>query len=386
MLQDKKLKEEFCVFFDVLGTKSKFLTSNFEEEEKLVKKYENFIKDIKEILINNGFKENEIKLFSDNTFINFQNTTLKEMYDIFRCLAYIQIMAIEKYNFLLRGGVEYSTIYNEKEIVIGKGLVEAVELEKEANYPIIMLGEKAQKENLKKHYLTDKKYIDEIIENKNIDDIKELDINKEVAKIKDKKQINGESTTTVIRINDRTYINHLATYYDYENQNRESFIKMMLSHKKFIIESLKKNEEEFLKDTKNFNNNKLKNYFDYTYYNINKNYILEYIKEIDEQNKKYLHIGSPIKQKNIEFKEKLENNYKEKEKLKKELEEIDKKIKEVNFYVKGNNKENILKVREKYIYLLYYHNSFLRRVFEKDKGIDKNNYDKCFLNVEKEIL
>lgn len=245
------------------------------------------------------------------------------MYDIFRCLAYIQIMAIEKYNFLLRGGVEYSTIYNEKEIVIGKGLVEAVELEKEANYPIIMLGEKAQKENLKKYYLTDKKYIDEIIENKNIDDIKELDINKEVAKIKDKKQINGESTTTVIRINDRTYINHLATYY--ENQNRESFIKMMLSHKKFIIESLKKNEEEFLKDTKNFNNNELKNYFDYTYYNINKNYILEYIKEIDEQNKKYLHIGSPIKQKNIEFKEKLENNYKEKEKSKKELEEIDKK-------------------------------------------------------------
>ena len=384
MLQDKKLKEEFCVFFDVLGTKSKFLTSNFEEEEKLVKKYKNFIKDIKEILINNGFKENEIKLFSDNIFINFQNTTLKEMYDIFRCLAYIQIMAIEKYNFLLRGGVEYSTIYNEKEIVIGKGLVEAVELEKEANYPIIMLGEKAQKENLKKNYLTDKKYIDEIIENKNIDDIKELDINKEVAKIKDKKQINGESTTTVIRINDRTYINYLATYY--ENQNRESFIKMMLSHKKFIIESLKKNEEEFLKDTKNFNNNELKNYFDYTYYNINKNYILEYIKEIDEQNKKYLHIGSPIKQKNIEFKEKLENNYKEKEKLKKELEEIDKKIKEVNFYVKGNNKENILKVGEKYIYLLYYHNSFLRRVFKKDKGIDKNNYDKCFLDVEKEIL
>ena len=309
--------------FDVLGTKSKFLTSNFDEEEKLVKKYENFIKDIKEILINNGFKENEIKLFSDNIFINFPNTTLKEMYDVFRCLAYIQIMAIEKYNFLLRGGVEYSTIYNEKEIIIGKGLVEAVELEKEANYPIIMLGEKAQKENLKKHYLIDKKYIDEIIENKNIDDIKELDINKEVAKIKDKKQINGESTTTVIRINDRTYINHLATYY--ENQNRESFIKMMLSHKKFIIESLKKNEEEFLKDTKNLNNNELKNYFDYTYYNINKNYILEYIKEIDEQNKKYLHIGSPIKQKNIEFKEKLENNYKEKEKLKKELEEIDKK-------------------------------------------------------------
>ena len=380
MLQDKKLKEEFCVFFDVLGTKSKFLTSNFEEEEKLVKKYENFIKDIKEILINNGFKENEIKLFSDSIFINFPNTTLKEIYDIFRCLAYIQIMAIEKYNFLLRGGVEYSTICNEKDIVIGKGLVVAVELEKEANYPIIMLGERAKEELSKKDDFINKQYINDFI--KNEPEIENID--SAIAKIKIMREKNGESIATIIRINDKTYINYLATYY--ENQNRESFIKMMLRHKKFIIESLKKNEEEFLKDTKNSNNNELKNYFDYTYYNINKNYILEYIKEIDEQNKKILHTGSPIKQKNIEFKEKLENNYKEKKELKKELVEVDKKIKQINFCVKGNSKENILKVREKYIYLLYYHNSFLRRVFEKDKRIDKNNYDKCFLDVEKEIL
>ena len=380
MGEDKKLKEEFCVFFDVLGTKSKFLTSNFEEEEKLVKKYENFIKDIKEILINNGFKENEIKLFSDSIFINFPNTTLKEIYDIFRCLAYIQIMAIEKYNFLLRGGVEYSTICNEKDIVIGKGLVVAVELEKEANYPIIMLGERAKEELSKKDDFINKQYINDFI--KNEPEIENID--SAIAKIKIMREKNGESIATIIRINDKTYINYLATYY--ENQNRESFIKMMLRHKKFIIESLKKNEEEFLKDTKNSNNNELKNYFDYTYYNINKNYILEYIKEIDEQNKKILHTGSPIKQKNIEFKEKLENNYKEKKELKKELVEVDKKIKQINFCVKGNSKENILKVREKYIYLLYYHNSFLRRVFEKDKGIDKNNYDECFLNVEKEIL
>ena len=380
MLQDKKLKEEFCVFFDVLGTKSKFLTSNFEEEEKLVKKYENFIKDIKEILINNGFKENEIKLFSDNTFINFQNTTLKEMYDIFRCLAYIQIMAIEKYNFLLRGGVEYSTIYNEKEIVIGKGLVEAVELEKEANYPIIMLGEKAEEEHLKKDNLINKQYINNFITNQ-----PEIDnIDSAITKIKIMREKNGESIATIIRINDKIYINYLAIYY--ENQNRESFVKMMLSHKKFIIESLKKSEEEFLKDTKNFNNNELKNHFDYIFYNIKKNYILEYIKEIDEQNRKIIHVGSPIKQKNIDFKEKLENNCKENEKLKKNLEEINKKIKQIDFYIKENNKDNILKVREKYIYLLYYHNSFLRRVFEKDKNIVENDYNKCFIDVQKEIL
>ena len=374
MSEDKKLKEEFCVFFDVLGTKNKFLTSNFEEEEKLVKGYENFIKDIKKILEENGFEKDKIKLFSDNIFINFPNTTLKEMYDVFRCLAYIQIKAIEKYNFLLRGGVEYSTIYNEKDIVIGKGLVEAVKLEEEANYPIIMLGKKAQKEDLKKHYLTDEKYIDEIIENlgiKNIDDIKELDINKQVEKIKDRKQINGESGATVIRINDRTYINYLGIYY--ESQNKESFIKMMLSHKKFIIESLKKNEEEFLKNEKNFNikelKNILKNHFDYIFYNIRKNYILEYIKEIDEQNSQ---IDSSI------FETKYNENNQKKKELIKELKNIDEDIKEID--------DNILKVREKYIYLLCYHNSFLKRVFEKYKGIDKINYDKCFIDIKKEIL
>ncbi len=376
MSEEKKLKEEFCVFFDVLGTKSKFLTSNFEEEEKLVKKYENFIKDIKEILINNGFKENEIKLFSDNIFINFPNTTLKEMYDVFRCLAYIQIMAIEKYNFLLRGGVEYSTIYNEKDIAIGKGLVAAVELEKEANYPIIMLGEKAKEEDEKKHYLIDEKYIDEVI--KNIEDIKKLDIKKEVEKIKNIKKINGESGATVIRINDRTYINYLGIYY--ESQNKESFIKMILSHKNFIIESLKKSKEEFLKNIKNFNSeelkNILKNHFDYTFCNITKNYILEDIKEIDEQNSQ---IDFNI------FKTKYNENNQRKKELIKKLKNTEEDIKEKYYNIKEID-DNILKVREKYIYLLYYHNSFLRGVFEKEKTIVENDYNKCFINIEKEIL
>ena len=380
MSEDKKLKEEFCVFFDVLGTKSKFLTSNFEEEEKLVKKYENFIKDIKEILMNNGFKENEIKLFSDNIFINFPNTTLKEMYKVFSCLAYIQIKAIEKYNFLLRGGVEYSTIYNEKDIVIGKGLVKAVELEKDANYPIIMLGERAKEEHLKKDDFINKQYIKDFIKN----ELEIENMDSAVEKIKDKKQINGESIATVIRINDRTYINYLGIYY--ENENKENFVEMLLNHKKFIVKNFKKNKEEFFKSVRKDNNEELKNHFDYIFYNIKKNYILEYIKEIDEQNRKIIHIGSPIKQKNIDFKEKLENNCKENEKLKKNLEEINKKIKQIDFYIKENNKDNILKVREKNIYLLYYHNSFLRRVFEKDKNIVENDYNKCFIDVQKEIL
>ena len=254
------------------------------------------------------------------------------------------------------------------------------ELEKEANYPIIMLGERAKEEHLKKDDFINKQYIKDFIKN----ELEIENMDSAVEKIKDKKQINGESIATVIRINDRTYINYLGIYY--ENENKENFVEMLLNHKKFIVKNFKKNKEEFFKSVRKDNNEELKNHFDYIFYNIKKNYILEYIKEIDEQNRKIIHIGSPIKQKNIDFKEKLENNCKENEKLKKNLEEINKKIKQIDFYIKENNKDNILKVREKYIYLLYYHNSFLRRVFEKDKNIVENDYNKCFIDVQKEIL
>ena len=237
MSEDKKLKEKFCVFFDVLGTKSKFLTSNFEEEEKLVKKYENFIKDIKEILINNGFKENEIKLFSDNIFINFPNTTLKEMYDVFRCLAYIQIIAIEKYNFLLRGGVEYSTIYNEKDIVIGKGLVEAVKLEEEANYPIIILGEKVQKEFLR------------ILKEEKEEVLKQY----------------KNFIHTIIRIDDKMYINYLLLYYE---ENQEKSLNILLKHREFIKEKLIENSKKFYKNTNCIEKDILKIYFFIKFLNI----------------------------------------------------------------------------------------------------------------------
>ena len=69
----------------------------------------------------------------------------------------------------------------------------------------------------------------------------------------------------------------------------------------------------------------------------------------------------------------------------KKLKNTEEDIKEKYYNIKEID-DNILKVREKYIYLLYYHNSFLRGVFEKEKTIVENDYNKCFINIEKEIL
>ena len=373
MSEDKKLKEEFCVFFDVLGTKNKFLTSNFEEEEKLVKDYENFIRDIKEILINNGFKENEIKLFSDNIFINFPNTTLKEMYDVFRCLAYIQIMAIEKYNFLLRGGVEYSTIYNKKDIVIGKGLVEAVELEKDANYPIIILGERAKEEHLKKIYEESKKYMKEEILN-------DKDMYSAMSGVENSRKNAGTSIQTTIRVNDKIFINYLMISYE---ENKEDFFKIISKHKNFIVESLRSDENKFYKKNNNIYIKNLRNilekYFNYEEKLNEESYIQENLNQIEEEKKAFIEIIDSEK----EIFEKYIENYDEKIKKQKEslsnieksLAGVKKSFKREIFKVQKENKkiEVDLNIRKKYIYLYCYHNKIINYLnkFEKNRYKDQ---------------
>ena len=129
MKEDKKLKEEFCVFLNI--------NSNFEEE-KLLHRYKMFIRDIKTILKDNNFNEYEINSEANNISINILNKTLKEIANVLKCLAYIQIMAIEKYKFLLKGVVEYNK----------KDLVNIFEEEKEFNYPLIMIGDGIKKDIL----------------------------------------------------------------------------------------------------------------------------------------------------------------------------------------------------------------------------------------------
>ena len=183
MSEDKKLKEEFCVVLNI--------SSNLEEE-KLLYRYKMFIRDIEIILKDNNFNEYEINLEANNISINILNKNLKEINDILKCIVYIQIMAIEKYKFLLKGIVEYNK----------KDLADSFE-EKEFNYPLIMLGD-----SIKKNILED-------------------------------------FSQSLIKISNKFYINYLSIYY--EDNNEEDFFNIMLKHKKFIKERLIENSKEFYK-------------------------------------------------------------------------------------------------------------------------------------------
>lgn len=285
MSEDKKLKEKFCVLLNI--------SSNLEEE-KLLHRYKMFIRDIKTILKDNNFNEYEINSEVNNISINILDKTLKEIADILKFLTYIQILAIEKYKFLLKGVVEYSTISNEKDF----------------EYPMIMLGESIKEAN---------------------------------------KAIVEDFSQSLIKIFDKYYIDYLSVYY--ENNNEDDFFNIMLKHKKFIKERLKENSKEFYKATSISGKRILEEQFFYEEPKILEKisqYKVLYNKERDD---KYINAV-------LEF-EKEFPNFKE-------------------------NGEKLLKIREKYLYLLNYHKKI---VFSLIKfGVYKEDRrSKCSINLEEII-
>lgn len=277
--------EGFYVYFNII--------SNLEEE-RLLHRYEMFIRDTKRILRENSFNEYEINLEANNIFINILNKGVKEVNDILKCLTYIQILAIEKYKFLLKGVVEYLTISNEKDF----------------EYPMIMLGESIKKAN---------------------------------------KAIVEDFSQSLIKIFDEYYIDYLSVYY--ENNNEDDFFNIMLKHKKFIKERLKENSKEFYKATSISGKRILEEQFFYEEPKILEKISQSKVLYNKERDDKYINAV-------LEF-EKEFPNFKE-------------------------NGEKLLKIREKYLYLLNYHKKI---VFSLIKfGVYKEDRrSKCSINLEEII-
>ena len=236
--------------------------------------------DIKCLLEDNNFNEYEINSEANNVSIRILNKTLKEIANVLKCLAYIQIMAIEKYKFLLRGVIEYNK----------KDLVDSFEEEKEFNYPLIMIGD-----GIKKDILED-------------------------------------FLQSLIKISDKFYINYLSIYY--EDNNEEDFFNIMLKHKRFIKERLIENSKEF-----------------YKIMGVSGKRILE---------KQFFY---------MEFKENLKNK-------EEEFYQIMVKLKD--------NEKNILKIREKYLYLLEYHKKIVFSLI-KFGAYKEDRRSCCSINLEEII-
>lgn len=147
-----------------------------------------------------------------------------------------------------------------------------------------------------------------------------------------KKDILEDFSQSLIKISDKFYINYLSIYY--EDNNEEDFFNLMLKHKRFIKESLIQNSKEF-----------------YKIMSVSGKRILE---------KQFFY---------MEFKENLKN-------------------KEEEFYqimVKPkDNEKNILKIREKYLYLLEYHKKIVFSLI-KFGAYKEDRRGCCSINLEEII-
>ena len=145
--------EYYVAYFDVLGYKEAFKKSE-DVSVKLVKSIEQSIDLMKQIVsthntilgeLTEKLPEIEYKVFSDNILICYKEKKepLSELslVSFLRLVATIQRVFFELSHLIVRGGITKGPLYLTNDLVGGKALIDAVELEESAVYPRIIIDD-----------------------------------------------------------------------------------------------------------------------------------------------------------------------------------------------------------------------------------------------------
>ncbi|WP_415061056.1 hypothetical protein [Flavobacterium sp.] len=158
--------QSFCIYFDILGFSEKIN----EIQKNGLSYFNNYLSTLENIISHlteyynfgdeNKNKKFELKIFTDNFVIGFpiNDDGEIEFSQIFDVISYIQIEFI-KNNIFIKGAIAHSNLYMDKNIVIGKALIDAYNLEEKYSiYPRIILStEVSEKVNNYIEYYADKK-------------------------------------------------------------------------------------------------------------------------------------------------------------------------------------------------------------------------------------
>jgi len=160
-------KEYYIAYFDILGYKDFFAHASKEQIYEIVSMIYDGISGIKSYLdkfsnfnIASIIENIEIKFigFSDN--FTFAMQVGEGQHEIYRLLAFLSIIAdiqknfILNYGLLVRGGIVKSTAFIGDNIIQGKGIIEAVNMEHEAIYPQIIVSTLIYSDIHRLHFLT----------------------------------------------------------------------------------------------------------------------------------------------------------------------------------------------------------------------------------------
>lgn len=213
------MEKSICCFIDILGYKDIICNSSDEENEENIKKLKNIYSEFEKF--NNGYQDKyrnyKVKNFSDNIYIEIKLeedtigvSNIGDVFNVLRNLCHFQNIMFVEYDFFIRGGIVYGNVYSDENIIYGKGIVEAVESEKKAKFPRII-------------------------------------ISKELKEIIDKNKIDlGVEDKTVIKLDN--YPEYFLNYLD--DMDYQWIEKLLLKHKELIefnLEKYKNNENVFEK-------------------------------------------------------------------------------------------------------------------------------------------
>ncbi len=153
----KKTTVHYIAYMDILGYKN-YLKTNPEKTEQ----YLNTILDAVDRVKGNisSFKtvaaekfqikgELKLKVFSDNILLCLPvkrgNDEVRRAIAFLLSVALIQRGLVLQHGLIVRGGITTGKLFINDDIVFGQGLVDAVELEKSAEYPCVIVSPETQK-------------------------------------------------------------------------------------------------------------------------------------------------------------------------------------------------------------------------------------------------
>ena len=358
------MKEEFCIFFDILGTTSNFKgIKNDEEEVKLLDRYERLMEIIRyearKIYISKG----KIKYFSDNVFVSTPKNKLKELYNLLDFISICQIRSITECNLSIRGGVAFDTIRNKDGILMGKGLIKAHEEEGKAVYPWV----KFNKETVKIY--------NEVLSEKRKEKASKVKgaTRKNIEKVKKVlKEEEGWTLLRIFKIRNGAFLNYLDVLKD-----NKDILNILKKHKEFITKELKK-------DLNKLNRNQIK------FIELKDQIILKMFKYFSDeilvvQLKKNLESRNNFFERKTGTLEKIKILESEMKALKKERKTLRKESNQFISELKEKKyvQNKIMKVRQKYLFLAFYHHAMvehfiLEKKLRKEDRENKIDYSKLY--------
>lgn len=135
-LPDYELRPCFIAYMDVLGSKSVF-----EDSDEKIKKYTRSLDDAY-LQLQSYTHDLEFKAFSDNILLMTYSCNSESLNSILYAVAYMQLNCILNHGILFRGGISNKTMYSNNTFSIGRGLIEAHEIEsKIARCPRVVLSD-----------------------------------------------------------------------------------------------------------------------------------------------------------------------------------------------------------------------------------------------------